>query len=212
MSLTLYQSPGACSRVTMSALEELGLDYDDVLVDLAKGAHKSADYLQINPRGKVPALRIGEQLLTQNAMILWTLDRMFGPGHLLPDAGADPLRQHEQLADLCWCADTLHPMIRQVRNPQRFTDGDLEGVRADGSAKLTVECDRLSRRIGDRWWYGDAWSIVDAYVAWALGTAAKGGFPLRDFPALVDHGRRTAQRPSMLRALAREERSITIAS
>ncbi|MDP6944975.1 MAG: glutathione S-transferase N-terminal domain-containing protein, partial [Myxococcota bacterium] len=40
------------------ALEELALDYELVEVDLAKGAHKQADFLAIHPRGKVPALEI----------------------------------------------------------------------------------------------------------------------------------------------------------
>ena len=78
------------------------------------------------------------------------------------------------------------------------------GVHEDGLEKMAQEAAGMAARIGDGWWYGDAWSIIDTYVYWAYSTAGKGGFPVKDFPVLVGHAARVRARPSFQRVLARE--------
>ena len=204
MKPTLYMYPGACSRVTMTALEEAGADYDFQAIDLQSGAQKSEKYLSINRKGKVPALAVDGKLLTENAAILRYLHRRYPGAALLPQANdlADDTRG---LIDIVWCSSTLHPMVRQMRNPQRWTKGETSGVKADGLEKFAVECAYMSTRLsGDRWWYGERWSIVDTYLYWAYSTAAKGDFPLTDFPILLEHAQRVRARPAFQRALNKE--------
>ena len=56
--MKLYYSPGACSLSPHIALLEAGLPYDLVKVDLrAKKLENGDDYLKVNPKGQVPALR-----------------------------------------------------------------------------------------------------------------------------------------------------------
>lgn len=208
MKLTIYQFPAACSRVTMNALEELGLEFDDICVNMRTAAQNSPEYLAVNPKGKVPALVADGQVLTENAAILWTLHSLHPHGGLLP-ASDDPFRRHEYLSDLTWCSGTMHPIVRQVRMPVKWTTGDPAGVREDGIAKLVKECKRFVQRIGKGgWWYGDSWSIVDTYIYWGYSTAAKGGFPIDDYPELLDHAERVRSRPSFLRVLAREQAAL----
>ena len=99
-------------------------------------------------------------------------------------------------------------MVRQIRMPMKWTTGDSTGVRAHGIAALLKECERRSAQIGDRWWYGDAWSIVDTYFFWGYTTAEKGGFPLDHFPALVAHGERIRALDSFARVLSREQAAL----
>ena len=199
----LFQHPGACSQVTMAALEEIGLPFTDRLVDMTAGAQKEADYLRVNPKGKLPALIHDGQVMTQNAAILFFLDRRYPAAGLLPRHD-DPIRDNQPLADLIWCADTIHPIVRQVRNPVRFTKGETDGIKADGMEKFARECAAMAARIGDGWWYGDRWSIVDVYLHWAYSTAAGGGFSLDPYPTLLGHAERVRSRPSVARALSRE--------
>ena len=56
MKLALYFAPGACSRVPLIALEEIGQPFDGHLVTFMKGEHRAPDYLALNPAGKVPTL------------------------------------------------------------------------------------------------------------------------------------------------------------
>ncbi|HWX29884.1 MAG TPA: glutathione S-transferase N-terminal domain-containing protein [Steroidobacteraceae bacterium] len=68
--LTLYYSPGASSMTPHISLEEIGAPYERKLINLATVEHKSDAYLKINSRGKVPALSINGNVLTENVAIL----------------------------------------------------------------------------------------------------------------------------------------------
>lgn len=207
MPITLYHFPAACSRVTMNALEEIGLSYDDIGVNMRTNGQKAPEYLAVNSKGKVPAISFDGHIMTENAAILWFLHTQYPAAALLP-ASDDPLMAHKGLSDLVWCSGTIHPIVRQIRMPIRWTSGDPEGVRADGMEKLTEECGKMSARIGPAWWYGPSWSIIDTYLCWALSTAEKGGFPLDQFPVLLAHVGRARARPSFVRALAREQAAL----
>jgi glutathione S-transferase len=202
--IRLYQFPGSCSRVTMNALEEIGLEYSEQVVNLLADEHKSATYLALNAKGKVPSLLISGKLMTESAAILAYLDRIHPQADLLPKS-QDLAEANQGLIDLVWCSSTIHPIVRQIRNPMRWTSGEPSGVKAHGIEAFTRECKRMSERVGhDGWWYGHAWSIVDVYLYWAYSTSAKGGFPLLDYPLLVAHAVRVRSRPSFQRALMRE--------
>ena len=56
------------------------------------------------------------------------------------------------------------------------------------------------------WWYGDAWSAMDAYLYWVFWRVEGADFPVKDYPRFYDHARRMEQRPSVQRALEREDR------
>ena len=68
--LTLFSSPRACSLACHIALEESGLPYTLEPVLVRKGEHQRPAYLAINPWGKIPALRIDNELLTEAHAIL----------------------------------------------------------------------------------------------------------------------------------------------
>jgi glutathione S-transferase len=207
MAITLYHFPAACSRVTMNALEEIGLSYDDVGVNMRTLGQKAPEYLAVNPKGKVPAIGFDGHIMTENAAILWFLHNQHPDAALLPAQG-DVLKAHQGLSDLVWCSGTIHPIVRQIRMPAKWTSGDPGGVRADGIEKMTQECVKISARIGQKWWYGPSWSIIDTYLYWAFSTAEKGGFPLDQFPVLVAHAERVRTRPSFVRVVAREQAAL----
>ncbi|MFC3053024.1 glutathione S-transferase family protein [Kordiimonas pumila] len=204
-NITLFHIPRACSRVTMTALEEIGLDFTDYPLDPSKNQQKEADYIAINPMGRVPALKIGERVFTENAAILYYLHGQYPSSGLLPKEGSD-IGVNEGLQDLVWCASTLHPITRQVRMPMRFTAENPEGVRVDGIAKYQPILEMVTERVsGNRWWYGDRWSIVDMYIFWNISTAANGGLDVSAYPDIVDHAKRLRKRPSFVKMLVREK-------
>ena len=190
----------------MNALEEIGADYEDVPVNIRTPPGDRGEYLSVNPTGKVPVVIFDQTILKENAAILWMLHSLYPEAALLPKR-SNPVAAQETLADLVWCSGTMHPMVRQVRMPKKLTTGEVDGVREDGIGKLLIEAQRISERIGEAWWYGNDWSIVDTYVYWGFSTAAKGGFPIDRFPVLLDHGERVRARPSFERTLAREQRA-----
>lgn len=202
--ICLFYGWETCARVTMTALEEIGLSFSAKRIDLAKAEHKSREYLDINPNGEVPALRIGGHTLTQNAAILHYLSGEFPSARLLPDAGSS-IGLNEPLQDLLWCSSTLHILRRQVLNPGRFTTTGMENVRSKGLEGWKVVLPRIEKRLAERqWWYGDAWSIVDVYLNWSFSGLMANWLKIPQIPALSDHERRVHARPSYVRAIARE--------
>ena len=63
--LTLFASPRACSLACHIALEESGLPYVAKIIRIREGEHQTSEYLDINPWGKIPALRIDSEVLTE---------------------------------------------------------------------------------------------------------------------------------------------------
>lgn len=201
--MTLYFFPGACSRVTMTALEQIGVEYDARLVNLMGGQQKSPEMLAINPNGKVPALQIGDDVLTENAAILYFLHQSYPDANLLPSAVAS--EGNAGLQDLVWCSSTLHPATRQIKMPMRYTGGDTAGVKANGIEAMSAILERVSARLATSpWWYGDTRSIFDVYLCWNYTTAESGGLDLAAWPDVIAHKDRVLALPAYQRALARE--------
>ena len=121
MQLNLYFSPGTCSLVPLIALEEIGAPFETSLLKFAIGEHKSAGYLQVNPKGKVPTLLVDGQPLTENVAIARFLARSFPQTRLLPMA-SDAWSEAESFVDLAWCASTVHPIVTRIVLPQLFCD------------------------------------------------------------------------------------------
>ncbi len=67
--MQLYWAPRTRSFTALWMLEEAGQPYERVLIDITTGAQKSAEYLAINPMGKVPALKDGDATLAEAAAI-----------------------------------------------------------------------------------------------------------------------------------------------
>lgn len=204
MAITVYQFPGLCSRVTMDALEQIGLEFEDRAVNAWENEQNTPEYLSMNPKGKIPTVDWHGTILTENAAIIWFLHQLHPDAGLLPVHidGAINLRG---LSDLVWCSSTMHPAVRHVRRPDKLTVGDTTDVHTDGLAKFAKEAKAIAERIGDLWWYGDDWSIIDTYLYWCYSTAQLGGFPLEDYPALVNHANRVRARPAFQRVIAREQ-------
>ncbi|MEM8917465.1 MAG: glutathione S-transferase family protein [Pseudomonadota bacterium] len=207
--LKLYQFPRACSRVILTALEEGGFDYEDQVINIMKGEQRSPEYLKINPDGKVPALIVNdEHVITQNASIQLFLHGLKPTAGLLP-ATDDPVIQAQQRADLIWLSSTLHPIVRQLRMPIHFTDGDPSGVQAKGVEKLNAALPSIEARLANgNWWYGEDWSIVDVYLNWCLTIALSTGFSFAENPAIAGHFAKVMEWPSVQKMMAKEEADI----
>jgi glutathione S-transferase len=89
--LTLYHSPNTRSSGALLLLEELGADYDLHVLNMKAGEQRQPEYLAVNPLGKVPAIRHGEALVTEQGAIFIYLADLFPKAGLAP-ALDDPLR------------------------------------------------------------------------------------------------------------------------
>jgi glutathione S-transferase len=89
--ITLFHSLNSRSVGARILLEELNADYDVYLLDIKAGEQREEEYLAINPMGKVPAIRHGDALITEQAAIYIYLADLYPEAGLAPAIG-DPLR------------------------------------------------------------------------------------------------------------------------
>ena len=204
-AITLYMAPGTCARVPAIALEEAGVDFETQLIRFMKGQHKSPDYKKINPKGKIPALVIEGESLTENVAIITYLNQRFPEAGLMPKA-EDALASARQLADLCFCSATLHPIVTRIRIPQFFASEDAaKSVWEKGCEAMHEYFSMIDDRLSEKpWWYGESWSAMDAYLFWIYWRVEGADYPVNDYVNFSAHKSRMEQRPAVQRALARE--------
>ncbi|MGH7113689.1 MAG: glutathione S-transferase family protein [Stellaceae bacterium] len=89
--VTLYHSPNTRSTGALILLEELGAPYDLRVLNMKAGEQRQPAYLAVNPMGKVPALRHGEAIVTEQVAVYLYLADVFAEAGMAPAIG-DPLR------------------------------------------------------------------------------------------------------------------------
>ncbi|MDC8833056.1 glutathione S-transferase family protein [Alteromonas gilva] len=198
----LFASPGACSQISIIILEKAQANYELHSVHLAKGEHKKAEYLSINPKGKVPALMTKHGVLTETPAIVLFLHEEFENADILP--ANYPVT--EVVSDLSWFASFIHPLITRYAKP------DLIGVTTEVDAVKTVAQTQLNsayRSIEKRlsaspFWNGDNWSAVDVYLFWTINRLKRAGFAFSEFDHVIQHYQKMLASPVVKRALLKE--------
>ena len=85
--ITLYTNPNSRGRIIRWLLEECGADYEVVPVPYGENGTKSADYLAVNPMGKLPAVKYGDTVITETAALITFLAELFPEKNLIPAVG-----------------------------------------------------------------------------------------------------------------------------
>lgn len=205
MKARLYMAPYTCARVTAIALNEAGVEYETKLIRFMRGEHKSPEFKAVNPKGKVPALQIDGEILTENVAILLYLNEQFPAAALLPEARS-AVDRARQIADLCFCSATLHPLVTRIRMPQLFAGPDnAAAVKHAGSLAMDEYFQLVEHKLADQpWWYGNAWSVMDGYLYWIFWRVEGAGYDVSRYPNFTAHARASETRPAVQRALANE--------
>jgi glutathione S-transferase len=89
-------------------LTEVGVAFDTVNSNLSMGSNRDPAYLQVNSKGKVPALIMDGQPLTENIAIQMWIALHFPDAKLLPE---DPMDAMRAISVMAWCASAKHPKI-----------------------------------------------------------------------------------------------------
>ncbi|MEO0997498.1 MAG: glutathione S-transferase N-terminal domain-containing protein, partial [Pseudomonadota bacterium] len=87
--LTFFTNPQSRGRIVRWMLEECGADYETRVVQYGDEM-KSAEYLAVNPMGKVPAVQHGDAIVTECAAICAYLADAFPDAGLAPPPPSEP--------------------------------------------------------------------------------------------------------------------------
>jgi len=157
--LTLYYSPGACSQAPHILMHEIGTNHDAVKVNLrSKTLDDGSPYLEVNPKGSVPALRLDNgEVLTENAVILQYLGDRAG-SDVLPPVG--DFRRYRVLEMVNYITTELHKSFAPLFNASAG-DETKHLFRQQIAHKL----DYVDRRLGaGPFLFGDTLTIGDPYL------------------------------------------------
>ncbi len=186
--LTFWFAPGSSSMAPHIALHEVGAAFEPRPVSFCGKENRSAEYMALNPEGKVPTLLIDGRPLTEVAAILFYLARAFPAAGLLPE-GAEA--EAQIISWMSFAASTLHP------------------ARTRGLEYATSVWRIADQRLGAREWVmGDRYSIADIHVFrlfWRMNASLKPAPGM--FPNLARHHERMLARPAVARTI-RDETSI----
>jgi glutathione S-transferase len=198
--MKLYYTPGACSQAPHIALNEAGLQFDPVLVDLrAKKLPGGEDYFAVNPKGSVPALGLDDgEVLTENAAILQYIGDQAPASGLLPQLG--DFRRYRAIEWLNYIATELHKGFGPLWNPSSTPEAK------DGTRDLLAKkFDYVQQRLGDGpYLLGGAFTAPDAYLFVVLGWTRIHQIDLSRWPGLVAYVSRVSERPAVQATLQKE--------
>jgi glutathione S-transferase len=203
----LYYYPGNANLAPHMLLEELGADYELVLVDREKNAHKQAEYLRLNPNGRLPTLIDGDLVLYETAAIcLHLVDKH-------PEAGLAPAVGSSERAEfykwLVYLTNTLQAELLTYFYPERLADdaAAIAQVKAHAEKRVSDMLDLLDKAVaesGGPFLLGHRYSAVDPYLLMLSRWTRMMHLPARNRPHLGPYLRMLLERPAIKRTFERE--------
>jgi glutathione S-transferase len=175
-------------------LQELGLDFEAISVDIPAHEHHKAEYLELNPAGKVPVLVDGDLVLSESAAIVLYLADRYGDHGFLP---TDPRQRAEAYRWILFAVTELEqPLWRIARHTSLYPEqdrspADVALARRDFLPMAAV----LERHMkGRAYVVGDRVTAADFVIAYTLDWAGEAQL-LDEFPTLRAYLERMYARP-----------------
>ena len=190
-TLTFYTHPMSRGRVARWMLEETGLPYDTVLLDYGT-TMKAPAYRAINPMGKVPAIKHGDTVVTENAAIVMYLADLVPEKQLAPPVGSAARGPYYRWISFM---GPLEQLMMAKAGGGKLPDPMQAGFGSEADLVDTLEAAVNGRAhlAGNGFTTADL--LVSAYIGWYLQFKL-----LPALPAFVQFVERHKDRPAALRA------------
>lgn len=199
--MKLYYSKGACSLAVRITLHEAEIEFASEAVNLkTKQTEGGKNYLDINPKGSVPALQLdnGEILTEGNVIQVWLADH-YGVMDLLPPLS--DFRRYRVLEWLNFISTELHKNCSPLFNPE-VPEALRETVfRPLLQRKLNTVEQYLQKQV---YLGGESVSLADSYLFVILRWLGALKVELAKYPALLRYFNQMTTRPSVQKALQEE--------
>jgi maleylpyruvate isomerase len=206
MRLYSFFRSSAAFRVRI-ALNLKGVDYEIVAVNLPSGAHRSPEFLAVNPQATVPTLDDDGTILWQSLAIIEYLDARYPTPRLIP---LEPVARArvQALAQLIACE--IHPLnnlrvLKYLRGELELDEAAVSKWYAHWVAEAFGPLEQLvARWSGGRYCFGDSLSLADVYLVPQMFNARRFACDLKPYPTLVRIAQALEQEPAF--ALAAPDR------
>lgn len=211
MKLTLYYAPYTCALVPYVTLTEAGAAFEVQNVNTRSGQNKSAEFMRVNPKAKVPVLVIDGTPLTENLALQVWIARQFPAAKLLP---VSPMDEIKAISLMSWFGTTIHPHLTPNARPDRYCDlpGSEESVKRLANQLLFEDFAIANDLLAGREWFFSHFTAVDAYFFWCFRRAATFKLDVSGFKNCMAHFTRMQERASVKKVLAYEKQVLELFS
>ncbi|MEX0301523.1 MAG: glutathione S-transferase family protein [Leisingera sp.] len=195
--MQLYYAPNTISVAVAIALEEAGIEYETVKVDIAAKEQTGTAYAQINPKGRVPALAVEGGILTETGALLEYIADMAPDPGLRPQ---DPVLLARMREVMFYLASTMHVnhahKLRGARwAKERSSWKDMQKMVPQ---TMAASCDYICRAgLRGPFVLGDEISIADCYLYTICSWLEGDGVTVADFPKIQNFMTAMEQRDSV---------------
>lgn len=196
--MELYFSPLACSLASRIAMYEAGIPATYTRVDgKTKTTADGKNFLEVNPRGQVPALRTGEgEVVTENVAVLEYLADQ-APRVGLAPSGIERTRMRKWLG---FVNSELHVSSLGLMLSSKTSDA----TKADAAERAKKALTHVDRHLAGREWLTDQFTVADIYLAVVSNWTQALPIKIADYPNLEAHMKRVFARPAAAKAVAEE--------
>ena len=198
MTARFYYSPRSCALASHIVLEHVGADFEAIRLDFQANQQRSAEYLAINAKGRVPALVTEHGVITETPAILLYLAQTH------PQSGVAPLDDPFALAELqavnSWFCSTVHVAHAHGTRGARWADdaSALQAMKAKVAQNMTDCFDWIERELlRGPWVMGKDFSVADPYLFTLTIWLMQNGVELARFPRVADHYQRMLALPAV---------------
>jgi glutathione S-transferase len=203
----LHYFPSNANAAPHMVLEELGQKYELVLVDRAKNAQKSKEYLKINPNGRIPALVDDGLVLFEAAAIVLHLVDRHPEGGLAPEVGTVERARFYQW--MTFLTNSLQEELMIWQYPDRLTGTDIaatEIVKQGAEKRAGAYLDVVERHLSANGplFLGETLSAADFYLVMLARWARSMSNPPRSRPGIAKLLDMVTALPAVRRAYASE--------
>ena len=194
--LKIYGVPRSRAFRTLWMAKELGLDYDNVMVDFATGGTRQPSYLAINPNGHVPAIDDDGFILWESMAINLYLAKKYGAGTLYPVRLEDEAKTWQW--SLWGMTEVERPVLTAMFNRAIYPEDQRDTAAADAAEKdLQHPLKVLDGAVGKTpYLIGGDFTVADLNVASILSWARPARIDFAPFPNAADWLQRCALRPA----------------
>lgn len=200
--LKLYYAPGTCALASHIALEEAGADYTTERINFRINQQNSPEYLEINPKGRVPSLVTDRGILTETPAMLAYIAQIFPQAKLAPLDDAFAFAQVQSFnAYLCSTVHVAHAHklrgARWAAEESSFADMKRMIPKTVGACFALIE----RKMLRGPWVMGDSFTICDPYLFTIAQWLEGDSVDIDATPKVADHFKRMADRPAVRRAM-----------
>jgi glutathione S-transferase len=207
MTYRLFYYPGNANLAPHMVLEEIGAPYELVLVDRTKNAHKSAEYMKLNPMGRIPTLVDGDLVISETAAICRHLADRHPEAKLAPALGSP--ERGRFYSWLMYLTNTVQAELIFYFYPEKIAGNEAARaeIKANEEARVSGMFDTIEAVLAERggpYLLGETYSILDPYLLMLGRWTRNMKRPARSLPTVGAYMTRLLERPAVQRAFDQE--------